>query len=55
MATVNPARALGLSDTGVLAPGMRADVIVVNGNPLTDLDALRRIEHVFTAGLPVPR
>ncbi|MFC9678303.1 amidohydrolase family protein [Streptomyces sp. NPDC056948] len=53
MATVNSAHALGLSDTGVLAPGMRADLIVVDGNPLTELDALRRLRHVFTAGRPV--
>ncbi|MEU9456733.1 amidohydrolase family protein [Streptomyces sp. NPDC048277] len=53
MATVNPARALGLTDTGVLAPGMRADVIVIDGNPLTELEALRRIKHVFAAGRQV--
>ncbi|MFK0288028.1 amidohydrolase family protein [Streptomyces sp. NPDC090499] len=53
MATVNPAHALDLTDTGVLAKGMRADVIVVDGNPLTELDALRRIKHVFAAGRPV--
>jgi imidazolonepropionase-like amidohydrolase len=50
MATHNAAHALGLTDTGTLAPGMRADLIVVDGNPLTELDALRRIQHVFTAG-----
>ncbi|MGW7327546.1 amidohydrolase family protein [Streptomyces sp. NPDC054840] len=55
MATVNAARALGLPDTGVLAPGKRADLIVVEGNPLTELGALRRIQHVFTAGRPVAR
>nr|WSZ13597.1 amidohydrolase family protein [Streptomyces canus] len=50
MATVNAAHALGLTDTGVLAAGMRADVIVIDGNPLTELDALRRIQHGFAAG-----
>ncbi|MCM9082391.1 amidohydrolase family protein [Streptomyces spororaveus] len=55
MATVNAAHALGLPDTGVLAPGKRADLIVVDGNPLTELGALRRIQHVFTAGRPVAR
>lgn len=55
MATVNPAHALGLSDTGVLAPGMRADLIVIDGNPLTELGALRRIRHIFTAGRPVTK
>ncbi|MGW7002045.1 amidohydrolase family protein [Streptomyces sp. NPDC054933] len=49
MATTDSAHALGLTDTGTLAPGMRADLIVVEGTPLTELDALRRIQHVFTA------
>ncbi|MFD9269741.1 amidohydrolase family protein [Streptomyces goshikiensis] len=53
MATVNAAHALRLADTGALAPGRRADLIIVDGDPLTDLDALRRIRHVFTAGRPV--
>jgi imidazolonepropionase-like amidohydrolase len=55
MATVNAAHALGLSDTGVLAPGKRADLIVIDGNPLTELGALRRIQHVFAAGRPVTK
>jgi len=55
MATVNAAHALGLSDTGVLAPGKRADLIVVDGNPLTELGALRQIQHVFAAGRPVTK
>ncbi|MGP3998635.1 amidohydrolase family protein [Streptomyces sp. 8N706] len=53
MATVNSAHALGLTDTGALAPGMRADLIVVDGDPRTEWDALRRIRHVFTAGRPL--
>lgn len=32
MATVNGARVLGLSDVGTLAPGMKADLILVNFN-----------------------
>ncbi|MFD0449264.1 amidohydrolase family protein [Streptomyces indonesiensis] len=53
MATINSARALGLTDTGILTPGMRADLVVLDGNPLTELRALRRIQHVFTAGRPL--
>lgn len=49
-ATTNSARAIGLPDTGTLAPGMRADLIVVDGDPLTELGDLRRIRHVFAAG-----
>lgn len=50
MATTNATRALGLHDTGILAAGKRADLIVVDGNPLHDLNALRAIRHVITAG-----
>ncbi|MEU7592764.1 amidohydrolase family protein [Streptomyces sp. NPDC039022] len=50
MATVNPAEALGSRSTGALGPGMSADLIVTDGNPLTDLGALRKIRHVFAAG-----
>ncbi|MFF9003555.1 amidohydrolase family protein [Streptomyces achromogenes] len=53
MATVDAAHALGLSDTGTLAPGMRADLIVVGGNPLAELDSLRKVRHIFTAGRQV--
>lgn len=50
MATSNAAHALGLPETGALAPGMRADLIVIDGNPLVELGDLRRIRHVFAAG-----
>ncbi|MEU6482641.1 amidohydrolase family protein [Streptomyces sp. NPDC046887] len=53
MATTTPAHALGLTDTGSLTPGLRADLLIVDGNPLTTLDALRHPRHVFTAGRPV--
>ncbi|MFG2139966.1 amidohydrolase family protein [Streptomyces sp. NPDC048650] len=53
LATTHAAHALGLTDTGTLAPGMRADLLVVDGDPLAELDALRRIRHVFVAGRPV--
>lgn len=49
MATVHAADALGLTDTGVLAPGRRADLLVVDGDPLADLTSLRRVRRVFTA------
>ncbi|MFE2225868.1 amidohydrolase family protein [Streptomyces kronopolitis] len=50
MATVNAARALGLTDTGTLRPGTRADLLVVDGDPLHELDALRRVRHVVANG-----
>ncbi|MGH3797693.1 MAG: amidohydrolase family protein [Pseudonocardiaceae bacterium] len=51
LVTVNPAEALGLTDhTGQLRAGLSADILVIHGNPLTDLTALRNIELVATRG-----
>jgi hypothetical protein len=48
--------ALGLqSDRGLLAPGMRADLLVVAGDPSVSLDALTQVEHVFLGGIDVDR
>lgn len=41
------------SRVGVLAEGWQADVLVVDGDPLTDLDALRRVRHVLVGGRTV--
>jgi imidazolonepropionase-like amidohydrolase len=51
IATVDSARALGLADvTCRLAPGYSADLIVVNGDPLTNLSALGKISRVLARG-----
>ncbi|MDV7221698.1 metal-dependent hydrolase family protein [Streptomyces prunicolor] len=51
MATTDAARALRLgSKTGRLAAGYSADVLVVDGDPLSDLGALRDVRHVLAAG-----
>ncbi len=50
-ATIVPARALGKSDElGTLEVGKRADLVVVDGDPLADIGALRRISTVVTGG-----
>jgi imidazolonepropionase-like amidohydrolase len=50
-ATVNAARAFRLSDSvGTIAVGMIADLIAVEGDPLTDLDALGRVRFVMAQG-----
>jgi imidazolonepropionase-like amidohydrolase len=41
------------SRVGVLDVGWQADVLVVDGDPLTDLDALRRVRHVMVGGRTV--
>ncbi len=49
--TREPAAGLGLrQETGILAHGYSADLIVVDGDPLTDLTALRRIRLVVARG-----
>jgi imidazolonepropionase-like amidohydrolase len=53
LATGDAAALLGLADRGVIAPGRRADLIVVQGDPSLDLSALRRVEAVWRGGRPV--
>ncbi|MCX5555352.1 amidohydrolase family protein [Streptomyces sp. NBC_00038] len=51
MATADAADALGLGETaGRIAPGFRADLLVIEGDPLEDLDALRAISAVIATG-----
>jgi hypothetical protein len=49
-ATFTAARAIGDSTSGYIAPGGRADLVLLPANPLTDLRALDRNEGVMAAG-----
>lgn len=50
-ATLVPARAMGLEkESGTLQPGMRADVLVVNGNPLERISDTRNVRFVIADG-----
>lgn len=45
------AEALGLADcVGTLAPGKLADLVIVDGNPLVDMAAMRRVHTVIKDG-----
>jgi len=49
-ATASAAKVLRLDDRGRIAPGLRADLIAVDGDPREDLTALRRVDFVMKAG-----
>ena len=50
-ATLVPARVLGLEkETGTVEKGKRADLILINGNPLEDIHNTRNVEYVITNG-----
>ncbi|MCJ1413031.1 hypothetical protein MMC19_007133 [Ptychographa xylographoides] len=50
-ATSLAARYFGLQDRGVIAPGRRADLILISADPLQDIRATRQIERVWCAGV----
>ncbi len=54
--TVDAAAALGLRETaGAIRPGLAADLVAVERDPIADLSALRRVRDVFQAGRPIVR
>jgi imidazolonepropionase-like amidohydrolase len=54
-ATSVPARIFHLDDRGTIAPGKRADLLLVNGDPSSDILATRDIAGVWKAGVPADR
>lgn len=55
-ATVNAASAFGIADSvGVIAANKVADLIAVEGDPLTDVTALQRVRFVMSRGRIVGR
>ena len=51
MATVFAAELLGVDDRGDLAPGKRADIIAVSGNPLDDISTMKAVTFVMKQGV----
>lgn len=49
-ATTRAAEFLGRSDFGAIAPGMHADIVLLDADPLTDIGAVRRIAAVIFQG-----
>lgn len=46
------AEALGMGDQiGSIAPGFQADIIALDGNPLKDITAVRRVVFVMKGGV----
>ena len=54
-ATSAAARAFHLDDRGAIAPGKRADLLLVNGDPTSDIKATRDIVGVWKDGVAVER
>ena len=51
-ATYDAARVLGkASELGTVEPGKLADIIVVDGDPLTDMSSMRHVVHVVKDGI----
>ncbi|MCH8477839.1 MAG: amidohydrolase family protein [Wenzhouxiangella sp.] len=54
-ATALPARHFGLDDRGLLEPGRRAALLVIDGDPREDISATLDIHAIWQAGQPVAR
>jgi imidazolonepropionase-like amidohydrolase len=54
-ATSTPARIFGLADRGRIAAGLRADLLLVTGDPTKDISATLDIAGIWKAGVPFDR
>lgn len=54
-ATSAAARVFGLADRGRVAAGLRADLVLVSGDPVTDISATRDIQRIWRGGTPCDR
>ncbi|MFG2495391.1 hypothetical protein ACGFSD_30685 [Streptomyces caniferus] len=44
------ARHFGLTDRGAVEPGLRADLVLVDGAPIADIRATRQIRRIWCGG-----
>ncbi|MDQ0785604.1 imidazolonepropionase-like amidohydrolase [Streptomyces sp. B3I8] len=49
-ATAGPARHFSLTDRGSITPGQRADLLLIDGDPLADIRASRNIRRIWCGG-----
>jgi len=54
-ATSVPAKTFALKDRGSIAPGLRADLVLVKGDPTASITASRDILRVWKIGQEIPR
>ena len=52
-ATILAAQQFGLADRGIIVPGKRADLVLIDGNPLQDISAVSKVAAVWCAGVSV--
>lgn len=50
-ATSLPARHFGLHDRGAVTPGLRADLVLIDGDPTTDISSTRNVVRVWCGGI----
>ncbi|MDX6739572.1 amidohydrolase family protein [Actinocorallia sp. A-T 12471] len=50
-ATIDNATFFGLTDRGAIAPGLRADLLLIDGDPLADINATTDVRAVWCAGV----
>ncbi|MCJ1454904.1 hypothetical protein MMC28_005257 [Mycoblastus sanguinarius] len=50
-ATERPARHFGLLDRGIIKPGYRADLVLIEGDPIANISNTRNIQRVWAAGI----
>lgn len=50
-ATSRAAQAYNMLDRGIISPGMRADLLLIQGNPVEDISTIDNIVKVWSAGI----
>lgn len=54
-ATAVPAEVFGLADRGRIAPGLRADLLLLDGDPTREIRDTRKIARIWKGGVEVSR